>query len=43
MKETVIPIVIGTLRTVPRGLERRVEGLEIGGKDETIQNRVLLG
>ena len=30
MKETVIPIVIGALGTIPKGLVRGLEELEIG-------------
>ena len=36
MKETVIPIVIGTLGTVPKSLERRLEELEIRRRTKTI-------
>ena len=42
MKMTVIPIVIGALGTISKGLERRLEELEIGGRAETIQTRGLL-
>ena len=31
MKVTVIPIILGALGTVPKGLERRLEELQIGG------------
>ena len=37
MKVTVLPIVIGSLETVPKGLVSRLEELEIGGRAETIQ------
>ena len=37
MTVTMIPIVIGALRTVPKGLVRRLEELEIRGRAETIQ------
>ena len=36
-----IPIVIGVLGTVPKGLERGLEQLEIRGRIETIQTRTL--
>ena len=39
MKGTVIPIVIGVLGMVPKGLKK---GLEIGGRIETIQTTALL-
>ena len=29
---TVIPIIVAALRTVPKGLEKRLEDLEIRGK-----------
>ena len=41
-KLTVIPIVISMLGMVPKGLERQLEGLEIGGRIETIQTTALL-
>ena len=31
MKVTVIPVVIGALGTISKGLERRLKELEIGG------------
>ena len=34
---TVIPIVISALGTIPKGLVRELEELEIGGRAETIQ------
>ena len=37
MKVTVVPLVIGVLRTVPKGLERGLEELKIGGRIKTIQ------
>ena len=37
MKVTVIPVVISALGTVFKGLEKRLEELEIGGRIETIQ------
>ena len=42
MKMTVIPIVIGVLGIIPKGLERGLELLEITGKMETIQATELL-
>ena len=42
MKVKVIPIVVGALGTVPKGLERGLESLEIRGRIETIQNTALL-
>ena len=37
MRVAVIPIVTGALETVPKGLVRGLEELEIGGRMETIQ------
>ena len=42
MKVKVIPIVVGALGTVPKGLEKGLENLEIRGKLETIQTTALL-
>ena len=42
MRVTVLPIVIGKLGMVPKGLERRLEELEIGGQIKTIQITALL-
>ena len=42
MMVTVIPIVIGTLGTIPKGLIKGQEDLEIRGQVETIQTIVLL-
>ena len=42
MKLTVIPIVIGALRTTPKGLVKRLEDLEIRGQGETIMTTVSL-
>ena len=39
---TVIPIVIGALGTVTKGLVKRLEDLEIRRRVETIQTRALL-
>ena len=38
MKVTVIPMVIGALGTIPKGLVSELEELEIGGRAETVQN-----
>ena len=38
----VVPIVIGALGTVPKGLEKSLSELEIKGRIETIQTTVLL-
>ena len=37
MKVIIIPIVIGTFGTVSKGLLKGLEGLEFGGRVETIQ------
>ena len=37
MQVTIIPIVIGVFGTVTRGLLKRPEDLEVGGREETIQ------
>ena len=42
MKVTIIPIVIGALGTVPEGLFKGMEDLEVGGGVETIQTTALL-
>ena len=42
MKVTVIPIVVGALGTVTKGLVKRPEDLEIRGRVETIQTIALL-
>ena len=38
MKVTIIPIVIGALGTVTKGLLKGLEDLEVGGRGEIIQN-----
>ena len=38
---TVIRIVVGTLETIPKGLLKRLEDLEIRGQVETIQDRFI--
>ena len=42
MKVTIIWIVIGAFGTVTKGLLKGLEGLEVGGREETIQTTVLL-
>ena len=42
MKVTIVPIVIGALSTVTKGLLKGLEDLEIGGRVETIQTTALL-
>ena len=42
MKATIIPIVIGALGTVTKGLVKGLEDLEITGRLETIQTTALL-
>ena len=42
MKMTFIPIIIGALGTVTKGLIKRLEDLEIRGRVETIQTSTLL-
>ena len=42
MKVTIVPIVIGALGTITKGLLRGLEYLEIGGRVETIQTTVLV-
>ena len=42
MKVTVIPIVIGVLGTVTKGLIKSLKDLEISGRVETIQTTALL-
>ena len=42
MRVKVIPIVVGTLGTVSKSLEDRLEELEISGRIETIQTTALL-
>ena len=37
MKVTIVPIVIGTLGTITKGLLKGLEDLEVGGRVETIQ------
>ena len=42
MKVTIVPIVIGALGTVTKGLLKSLDDLEIGGRVETIQTTALL-
>ena len=42
MKVTFIPIIIGTLGTVTKGLLKGLDDLEIRGREETIQTTALL-
>ena len=42
MKMTVIPIVVGTLGTIPKGLVKGLEDLQIRTQVETIQTTALL-
>ena len=42
MKVTIVPIVIGALGTVTKGLLKGLEELEVGGQVQTIQTTALL-
>ena len=42
MKVTIVPIVIGALGTITKGLIKGLEDLEVGGRVETIQTTALL-
>ena len=42
MKETIVPIVIGALGTITKGLLKVLADLEVGGRVETIQTTALL-
>ena len=42
MKVTIVPIVIGALGTVNKGLLKCLEDLEVGGRVVTIQTTALL-
>ena len=42
MKVTIIPIVIGALGTITKGLLKGLEDLEVGRRVETIQTTALL-
>ena len=41
MKVTIVPIVIGTLGAITKGLLKGLEDLEVGGRVETIQKTAL--
>ena len=42
MKETIVPIVIGALGTITKGLLKGLENFEVGGRVEIIQTTALL-
>ena len=42
MKVTIVPIVIGALGTIAKGLLKGLKDLEVGGRVETIQTTALL-
>ena len=42
MKVTIVPIVIGALDTIAKGLLKGLEDLEVGGEVETIKMTALL-
>ena len=42
MRLTVIPVVFGALRTIPKDLARKLKELEIGGRIGTIRTTALL-
>ena len=42
MKVTIVPLVIGALGTITKGLLKGLEDLEVGGRVETIQMTALL-
>ena len=42
MKVTIVPIVIGALGTITKGLLKGQEDLKVGGRVETIQTTALL-
>ena len=42
MKMTIVPIVIGALGTITKGLLKGMEDMEVGGQVETIQRTALL-
>ena len=42
MKVTIVPIVIGALGTITKGLLKGLKDLEIGGRVETIETTALL-
>ena len=42
MKVTIVPIVIGALGTITKGLLKGLEDLKVGGRVETMQTTALL-
>ena len=42
MNVTIVPLVIGALGTLTKGLLKGLEALEVGGRVETIQTTALL-
>ena len=42
MKVTIVPVVIDVLGTIPKGLLKGLEDLEVGGRVETLQTTALL-
>ena len=42
MKVAIVPIEIGALSTIAKGLSKGLKDLEVGGRVETIQTTVLL-
>ena len=42
MKVVIVPVVIGALGTITKGLLKGLEDLEVGGRVETIQTTALL-
>ena len=42
MKVTIVPIAIGAFDTITKGLLKRLEDLEVGGRVETIQNYYII-
>ena len=42
MKVTIVPIVIGTIGTITKGLLKGLEDLEVGGRVKTIKTTALL-
>ena len=42
MKVTIVPIVIGELDTITKGLLKGLENLDVGGRVETMQTTALL-
>ena len=42
MKVTIVPILIGALGTITKGLLKDLEDLEVGGRVEAIQTTALL-